>query len=293
MILTGHSLGQNVFAGSINDHRLAPSMEDLEFLKIMEAECYQDSSKSWVAPLPFRLPRQRLPNNRKQALDRLVSLQRSLEQRPEMKADFVEFMEKMFKKAHAEVAQPMQPGQECWYLPLFGMYHPRKPEKIHVVFDSSTSYERVSLNDVFLTGPDLNNSLLYVLMRFRKEQVAITADIEHMLHCFVVKEDHRDFLCFLWYMNNDLTSDIVDHRMCVLLFGNSLSPAVAVYGLRRAAKEAEADYDSDARRFIDHEFYVDDALKSFSTEEEAISVLRRAQKMLATSNVKLHKIASN
>ncbi len=79
-------------------------MEDLEFLKIMEAECYQDSSNSWVAPLPFRSPRERLPNNRKQVFDRLVSLQRSLEKRPQMKVDFLEFMEKMFEKAHAEVA---------------------------------------------------------------------------------------------------------------------------------------------------------------------------------------------
>ncbi len=293
MMLSGDCLGQTVFARSPDDHRLAPSMEDLEFLKIMEAECYQDSSKSWVAPLPFKLPRQRMPNNRKQVFDRFVSLQRSLEKRPKMKVDFLEFMEKMFEKAHAEVAPPVQPGQECWYLPLFGVYHPRKPDRIRVVFDSSASYEGVSLNDILLTGPDLNNSLLGVLMRFRKEQVAITADIEHMFHCFLVKEDHRDFLRFLWYRNNNHTSDIVDYRMRVHLFGNSPSPAVAVYGLRQAAKKAEADCGSDARRFIDREFYVDDALKSFSTEEEAISVLGRAQKMLAASNLRLHKIASN
>ncbi|KAL4008325.1 hypothetical protein ACER0C_002177 [Sarotherodon galilaeus] len=292
-MLIGDNLGQTVFARTPNDHKLAPSMEDLEFLKIMEAECYQDSSKSWVAPLPFRSPRRRLPNNRKQVLERLVSLRRSLEKRPRMKADFLEFMEKMLKKAHAEVAPPMQPGQECWYLPLFGVYHPRKPDKIRVVFDSSASYEGVSLNDVLLTGPNLNNSLLGVLMRFRKEQVAITADIEHMFHCFIVKEDHRDFLRFLWYRDNDPTSDIVDYRMRIHLFGNSPSPAVAVYGLQRAAKVAEADYGSDARRFIDRDFYVDDALKSFSTEEEGIAVLQRAQKMLAASNLRLHKIASN
>ncbi len=72
MMLSGDCLGQTVFARSPDDHRLAPSMEDLEFLKIMEAECYQDSSKSWVAPLPFRLPIQRMPNNRKQVFDRFA-----------------------------------------------------------------------------------------------------------------------------------------------------------------------------------------------------------------------------
>ena len=115
----------------------------------------------------------------------------------QMKAHFIEFMENMLSKGHAEVAPPLKQGQECWYLPLFGTYHPKKPNKIHVVFDSSASYEGVSLNEVLFRAPDLNNSLLGVLMRFRKKQVAITADIEHMFNCFVVKEDHRDFLRFL------------------------------------------------------------------------------------------------
>lgn len=40
------------------------------------------------------------------------------------------------------------------------------------------------------------------------------------------------------------------------------------------------------------DFYVDSALKSFPTDAEAIDVLQRAQKMLALSNLHLHKIAS-
>ncbi|KAL6455343.1 hypothetical protein MHYP_G00362170 [Metynnis hypsauchen] len=110
----------------------------------------------------------------------------------------------MLKRQHAEIAPPLQGDKECWYLPLFGVYHPKKPEKIRIVFDSSAAYDGVSLNDVLITGPDLNNSLVGLLMRFRKEAVAITADVEHMFHCFVVKEDHRDFLRFLWYQNNDM-----------------------------------------------------------------------------------------
>ncbi|XP_033991975.1 uncharacterized protein LOC117487461 [Trematomus bernacchii] len=91
------SLGQTIFTRTANDHKLAPSVEDMKFLKIMEAEFHQDSSKSWVGPLPFRLPRQRLPNNRKQAQDRLASLRRTLEKRPQMKAHFLEFTAKQIR----------------------------------------------------------------------------------------------------------------------------------------------------------------------------------------------------
>lgn len=101
--------------------------------------------------------------------------------------------------------------------------------QIRVVFDSSAKHSGVSLNDVLLTGPDLNNSLLGVLMRFRKERVAIVADIQQMFHCFLVRDDHRNYLRFLWYKDNDPTKEI---RMKVHVFGNAPSPAVAIYGLR-------------------------------------------------------------
>ncbi|KAK7913154.1 hypothetical protein WMY93_013365 [Mugilogobius chulae] len=286
-------IGQQVFTRTADDHKLAPSVEDIQFLQILDAEIYQDSDNSWVSPLPFRSSRQRLPNNRQLAYDRLMSLRRTLERKPQMKAHFLEFMENMLTRGHAEVAPALGQNQECWYLPLFGVYHPRKPTKIRVVFDSSAPYEGVSLNDVLLTGPDLNNSLVGVLMRFRKEQVAITADIEHMFHCFVVKESHRDFLRFLWYKDNDMSSEVIEYRMCVHIFGNSPSPSVAMYGLKKAAAAGEADFGSQVRTFIERDFYVDDALKSFPSEQEAVLVLQQTQQALAASNLRLHKITSN
>lgn len=88
-------------------------------------------------------------------------------------------------------------------------------------------------------------------MRFRQDSVTITADSQQMFHCFVVQEDHRDVLCFLWYRNNDLSGDVVDYHMRMHVFGNSPSPAVAIYGLRRAGKDEEKEYVSDVRCFIE------------------------------------------
>ena len=44
---------------------------------------------------------------------------------------------------------------------------------IRVVFDSICEFEGVSLNKVLLPGPDLMNNLIGVLMRFRKENIAV------------------------------------------------------------------------------------------------------------------------
>ncbi|KAM4772410.1 uncharacterized protein WCC33_004117 [Rhinophrynus dorsalis] len=114
-----------------------------------------------------------------------------------------------------------------------------------------------------------------------------------MFHCFLVREDTRNYLRFLWYKNDDIDGEVIECRMKVHVFGNSPSPAVANYGLRRTAREGEEEYGKDARNFVERDFYVDDGLKSVPTEEEAIDLLKRTQRMLATANLKLHKIASN
>ncbi|XP_064461734.1 uncharacterized protein LOC135371686 [Ornithodoros turicata] len=244
-----------------------------------------------MAPLPFRSPRRQLPNNKEQAASRFATLRRTLNKNPEMKEHFFSFMQGMLEDGHAEMAPEIKDDEECWYLPSFGVYHRRKPGEIRVVFDSSAKYQGVSLNDVLLTGPDLTNILVGLLLRFRKERIATMADIRQMFYSFLVKEEDRDYLRFLWYRDNGPNKDVIEHRMRVHVFGNSPSPAVATYGLRRTVQEGERVYGTDARGFVERDFYVDDGLKSLPTEEQAIDLLKRSQAMLATANLKLHKQA--
>ena len=71
--------------------------------------------------------------------------------------------------------------------------------------------------------------------------------------------------------------------MKVHIFGNTSSPAVANYALRKTAEVGEAMFGSDAKSFVDNNFYVDDALHSAPDSTTAIDLLRRTQAiMLAT-----------
>ena len=65
-----------------------------------------------------------------------------------------------------------------WYLPHHPVTHQLKPGKVRVVFDCGAKYHGTSLNQQLLRGPDLTNSLVGVLIRFRQEFVAMAADIE-------------------------------------------------------------------------------------------------------------------
>lgn len=90
------------------------------------------------------------------------------------------------------------------------------------MFNSSAKHEGLLLNDVPLQGPDRNRTLLGVLIHFRKEQVAVTADIQQMFYCFIVREDHHDFLRFLWFKDNDPTKQIITAWKCMCLGTHSL-----------------------------------------------------------------------
>lgn len=215
--------GHTVFNQTEHDNKPASSIEDILFLEIMDTNVHRDDTSSRVAPLPFKKPRQRLPT--------FESLQRQFKRKPAlMQKQYVAFMEKIIANGHAEAAPPLKEDEECWFLPSFGVYHPQKPNQIRVVFDSSAQYCGVSLNDVLLTGPELNNSLLGVLLRFQRDRVAILANIQQTFYCFLIHRNHCNFLRFLWHKDNDLSKAVVDYRMRAHVFGNSPSPAVAIYG---------------------------------------------------------------
>ncbi|XP_076047302.1 uncharacterized protein LOC143028823 [Oratosquilla oratoria] len=71
---------------------------------------------------------------------------------------------------------------KVWYLPHHAVTSETKPGKVRVVFDCAAQKNGVSLNSQCLQGPDLNNKLIHVLLRFRQYHYAITADIEAMYH---------------------------------------------------------------------------------------------------------------
>lgn len=65
---------------------------------------------------------------------------------------------------------------------------------------------------------------------------------------------------------------------------NSPSPAMAIYCFRWAGQEGQDCFGEDARRFMVHDFYVDDKLKFIPTADAAISLLKRIQDMLTCLN---------
>ena len=82
-------------------------------------------------------------------------------------------MTELIEKGYAQKVKveelPHKEGKVL-YLPHRGVYHPKKPGSIRVVFDCSACYQGKSLNGLQLQGPDLTSKFTGVLTRFRKEK---------------------------------------------------------------------------------------------------------------------------
>ena len=262
----------------------------------MEEGIRQTADGHYEMPVPFRGNTPKLPNNKTLALRRLVKLKTRMENDTNYRQDYIAFMQDIIERGYAEKAPHEQRHNDdgkLWYIPHHGVYHPQKPGKIRIVFDCSTNFMGHSLNKYLLQGPDLTNSLVGVLCRFRQEAIAFMCDLEAMFHQFKVTEEDRDYLRFYWWENGDTTRNPVQYRMTVHLFGAASSPGCSNFGLKKAATDNEGKFGSGTANFIRNNFYVDDGLKSVASVSEATSLIKNTKSICARGGMRLHKFISN
>ena len=247
-------------------------------------------------PLPFKQDRPPLlPNNQGVAYHRLMSLKKKLLQDKQYQADYVATMIDLFDNGYAEETQFNPLSHDLvpeWYLPHHGVYAKEK-KKLRVVFDASAKCKGTCLNDTLLQGPLLTNTLVGVLCRFRKEQVAVVCDVKAMFHQFSVCPNHRDYFRFMWFKNNDLNSTPVHYRMTRHIFGVVSSPSCANFALKQLAKDHNNTHGVEASKFLDQGFYADDGLTSTPDAASAVSLLKNTVALCREGQLTLHKFVSN
>ena len=140
----------DIFHLTEHDNETSLSVEDRCFEEMMKDGTHKNDKSNWEMPLPLRSNHILFPSNKDQAFSRLKNLLSTLRKKPEMSRHYFEFMGKLFAKGHAVRVKTSKDHKEdkttkengnVWYLPHFGVYHPQKPKKIRVVFDSSAECE--------------------------------------------------------------------------------------------------------------------------------------------------------
>ena len=119
------------------------------------------------------------------------------------------------------------------------------------------------------------------------------ADIEKMFFQFNVPKEDQNFLCFLRWLNGDLTQKPQEYCMTVHPFGAGSSPGCSNFALKSTAEDGERELGARAAETLRKNFYVDDALRSVPTEKDAVELIQAVTEMYAKGGFKLTKFVCN
>lgn len=177
----------------------------------------------------------------------------------------------------------------------FGYYMPHHPviknttTKVRIVFDASAKTSNgMSLHDVLLVGPTIQNNLISHLIRFRAYNYVITADIEKMYRQVWLHEDDRRYQRILWRRKDVIETYQID----TVAFGVSSSPFLAIRTVQKLADDEGVAYPR-AAEILKRHLYVDDLLTGAETIEEAHAIRKEIIALLSKDGFTIRQWASN
>ena len=266
--------------------------EVLAAWKVAESRCYAEGH--YKVTFPWKDDEPQLHCNSTTAEDRLsCSLEKHLQRRPDVAKKYCQVMEANKAKGYI---RKLEPGEiddgPSWYLPHFPVVREDKETtKVKIVYDSAARYGGVSLNDTMLPGPKLQQDVFDVLLHFRRNPVALVADLTEMFSQVTMAKQDRRYHRFLW-RGLDLSRLPEVYEAMKLIFGGRASPYLAQYVMRQHAEDNRGDC-SLAVAIILSQMYMDDIMMSLKKDDEAIKVRDQLRQLLGKAGFKIRRWCSN
>lgn len=251
----------------------------------------RDEKGSYTVRIPFKERPTDLGNSKSKAAARLLQLEKRFAKNKELELQYKQFMQEYLTLGHMKQVSPKD-GEGKYYIPHQAVIRESSSTtKLRVVFDASckTSFG-ISLNQLMYVGPRIQQELADILLRWRKHQVAFTADIEKMYRQINIHEDDQPFQRILWRFNP--WEDMREYKLTTVTYGTSSAPYLAVKTLQQLAKDEENQFPK-APEITLKDFYVDDLLSGADSLEEAAELVHELSTMLQFGGFTLRKWLSN
>ena len=95
----------------------------------------------------------------------------------------------------------------------------------------------------------------------------------------------------LRWQDGNLSKKLIDHEMCVHVFGGTSSPSCSNYVPKRTSIDGEDQFRKAAAKTLKDNFYVDDLLKSLDNEKEAIKPIKNVIAMCESGGFKINQVS--
>jgi len=249
------------------------------------------SSGRFMVTLPFRTPFPLLGDSKSHALQRFKALEVHLARQPNLRQQYVDFMQDYLSSGHMELV-PLNERENplTYYIPHHCIIKPdSKTTKLRVVFNASARTSTgASLNESMYTGPKLQPDIQIVLLRSRLWKYLFMADIKQMYRQILVQPSDRGYLRIFWRFSPSIPID--EYRLCTVTYGTSAAPFQALRTIRHLATLEGATWPI-AGNILLNDTFVDDILTGANSEEDVLTCqdqlvnLRSTGKPLCTSKI--------
>lgn len=278
------------------DYKRTLTKEEKLCEKIYEETHTRTEEGKYIVKLPFKTenPKSLEGNTKDIARKRLLQLERRFKRTPQLKEDYKRVMKEYLTLGHMEeIPENETKKEKAVYLPHHAVVRDDKEtSKTRVVFDASAKgTNHTSLNDELLVGPQLQDDLRNLIMRWRLKRVCYASDIQMMYRQVLVeKGDADNYQRILWREDEEET--IKEYRMLRVTFGTASAPYLAVRTLHQVADDEGKDHPM-AAKIIKEDYYMDDLLSGEDTAEKAISIAQEVVNILKKGGFTLSKWSSN
>lgn len=268
------------------------SLENDSFEMHFTQNTMRDSDGKFIVKIPLKLSDSLLGESKSNALKRLEIVERKLEKDNALKTQYQDFIREYIALNHmTKLEEPIEEAN-AFYLPHHCVIKSESlTTKLRVVFDgsakSSTGY---SINDLQMTGSNMQDELFSIVIRFRLHSVVISADITKMYRQVWIDKDQRRLQRILW--RNQANEKVDQYELNTITYGLVSSSFLAIRCLYELAHEFEGKYPQSSSK-VKSDFYVDDLLTGGETIDEVRTVISEISEILGAGGFHLNKWVSN
>lgn len=246
----------------------------------------RDKNGRFIVRIPFIDGDIELGESRAIASQRFNQLERRFNRDPDLREKYNEFMKEYLELGHMREATIFERRARGYYIP-----HHAVTKRFRVVFDASCATSNgKSVNDIQLPGPNRQEHLFVIIMRFRFHKIVVTTDVRKMFRQFKIHSDDLIFQKILWRFS--ATEQLKEYVLLTVTYGMKASPFLAIRCMLELARFYKDDYPL-ASRATELERYVDDYFSGADTEEQLVRLYDELRSMLAQAGLELGKWKTN
>ena len=169
----------------------------------------------------------------------------------------------------------------------------KSTSRVRILYDASAKRDGPYLNDCLETGPNTLPQIIYILLRFRLNKIALITDIKQAFLNVSIPESDRHFSRFLWANDINLKEKEIIIRRCTrVAFGTTASQFLLASAISKHLSQYEKTYPLSEKKFLEN-LYVDDSINGGNSIEEAYHFYKKSKDCLLKGGFELRKFHSN